>query len=227
LSSKVQLEKGQTVMTGQEPTINVITQTARRRSDAVANRQRVLESAETLFASNDIADVSMGDIAAAAGVGKGTLYRCFANKGELCIALMDEELRDFQNNVFAEFQMRQGASGLDHLVYFLGAVVRFFDRHTQLMLEAQQHGVRLQTRGEINQTSIHGWFHQTVMLLVQRAQREGSVSADSDAAYLADLILAPLNPVLFRHQRQVIGLSLDDMSHNLCQFVLHGIAQSR
>lgn len=199
----------------------------RKRADAVANRQRLLKSAETLFAQNEIADVSMSEIAKAAGVGKGTLYRCFSNKGQLCIALMDDELRDFQNAVFAQFQARHGARGLDHLAYFLDAVVRFFDRHTQLMLEAEQFGVRLQTRSEINQNSIHGWFHQTVTLLVQQAQREGDVSADSDPAYLADLILAPLNPILFHHQRQRVGLSLDDMSKNLCRFVLHGIVQPR
>lgn len=201
--------------------------TGRRRADAVANRKRILKSAERLFAKHDIADVSMGDIAKTAGVGKGTLYRCFANKGELCIALMDGELRDFQDQVFTGFQTRYGEDGIAHLTYFLDAVVRFFDRHTQLMLEAQQFGVLLQTRGAINQTSVHGWFHQTVTLLVRRAQGEGNVAADSDPAYLADLILAPLNPVLFRHQRQVVGLRLDDMSRNLCQFVLHGIAQPR
>lgn len=214
-------------MAQQETVLAINPQPTRRRADAVANRQRLLDSAEKLFAINDIADVSMGDIAKAAGVGKGTLYRSFANKGELCIALMDGDLRAFQNSVFAEFQARHGQNGLEQLAYFLDAVVRFFDRHSVLMLEAQQFGVRLQTRSEINQTSIHGWFHQTVTLLVRRAQGEGLVSAESDPAYLADLILAPLNPVLFRHQRQVIGLSLDDMSRNLCDFVLHGIKQSR
>ncbi len=214
-------------MTKQEIALDITTATSRRRADAIANRQRILVAAETLFANNDIADVSMGDIAKEAAVGKGTLYRSFANKGELCIALMDEELRDFQNGVFAQFQQRHEDNGLEHLTYFLDAVVRFFDRHTQLMLEAQQFGVRLQTRGDLGQTTIHGWFHQTVTLLVQRAQREGLVSADSDPAYLADLILAPLNPVLFRHQRQVVGLALDDMSRNLCAFVLHGIEKPR
>ena len=207
--------------------LNVEGKQSRRRADAVANRQRILQSAERLFEEREISDVSMSEIAAAADVGKGTLYRSFSNKGELCLALMDSDLLLFQERIFAAFQARHDASALDLLAHFLDAIVRFFDRHAQLMLEAQRFGVALQTRGEINQTSIHGWFHQTVMLLVRRAQGEGRVSADSDPAYLADLILAPLNPRLFSYQRQVVGLSLDDMSRNLSHFVLHGIAQSR
>ena len=194
-----------------------------KRADAIANRQLILKTAERLFDEFGIDAVTMSEVARAAGVGKGTLYRAFANKGELCIALMDEDLRSFQNEILAQFNEQHSATALDKLALFLEQTVRFFDRHVALMLAAQSFGMQLQARPEIGQTMIHGWFHQTVTLLVRQAQQEGMVSAESDPAYLADVILAPLNPTLFRHQRIAVGLTLETISDNLIEFVMNGI----
>ena len=67
------------------------------RSDAAANRKRILKVAEKLFAKRGVDNINMADIAKAAGVGQGTLYRRFANKSELSLALMDSQMADFQN----------------------------------------------------------------------------------------------------------------------------------
>jgi AcrR family transcriptional regulator len=57
----------------------------RLRADAARNRARILRAAEDLFARRGLA-VTLDDVAAAAGVGVGTVYRRFANKQELIIA---------------------------------------------------------------------------------------------------------------------------------------------
>lgn len=57
------------------------------RADAVRNRARLLEAAEAEFAEHGM-DVSVADIAARAGVGKGTVFRHFASKEELLAAVV-------------------------------------------------------------------------------------------------------------------------------------------
>ncbi len=62
------------------------------RADAVRNREAVIEAARELFAEQGL-DAQMDDIAAAAGVGVGTVYRHFPNKEDLLDAVV---VRRFQ-----------------------------------------------------------------------------------------------------------------------------------
>lgn len=62
------------------------------RADAERNRQRILAAAATVFAERGV-DVSMDDIADAAGVGVGTVYRRFPSKDDLIEALFEEKIR--------------------------------------------------------------------------------------------------------------------------------------
>ncbi|GAA4703740.1 transcriptional regulator, TetR family [Promicromonospora umidemergens] len=63
------------------------------RKDAVRNRAAVLAAADELFAASDSTEeVSMAEIAAAAGVGKGTLFRAFGDRVGLIRALYQARL---------------------------------------------------------------------------------------------------------------------------------------
>ena len=58
-----------------------------QRADARRNREAILEGARALFAEHGY-DAQMDDVARAAGVGVGTVYRHFPNKEDLLEALM-------------------------------------------------------------------------------------------------------------------------------------------
>src|SRR3989304_10445558 len=59
------------------------------RSDAVANRERILEAAREVFARRGLA-AEVREIAEQAGVGIGTLYRHFEGREGLLAALLKE-----------------------------------------------------------------------------------------------------------------------------------------
>src|SRR5574342_294589 len=65
------------------------------RADAERNRRRVLSAASDLFAERGL-DVSLDEIAAAAGVGVGTVYRRFADKDALIDALFEDKIGDVE-----------------------------------------------------------------------------------------------------------------------------------
>ncbi len=186
------------------------------RADATANRLRILQVAEQLFAERGVENVNMAEIAEAAGVGKGTLYRRFANKAELCLSLIDEQMAAFQNDRLA--QMRQltavGTPKMEQLAIFLDALVYFTETHSPILCEVQQAGLLSDVEAD-NPALPHFWQYMTIHALLKTAVAQHEIPADLDLDYLADALLAPLKADLFRFQRQVRGFSLEQISQGL------------
>jgi AcrR family transcriptional regulator len=188
------------------------------RSDATANRERILTVTRQLFAEQGPAAVSMSDIVEAAGVGRGTLYRHFPNKGELCLAVMDEQIADFQNEVLARLRQMTAvkATAMDKLDDFLDRLVYFNETYAPLLREAQQQGLHYFAKKE---GTPQYWQQATVKGLLQTAVSAHEISPNLDLDYLADAILAPLNPQLFHYQRTIQDFSTERISAGLRAFV--------
>ncbi|MBE2222103.1 MAG: TetR/AcrR family transcriptional regulator [Anaerolineae bacterium] len=184
------------------------------RKDAAANRKLILETAEALFAEKGVENVCMAEIAQAAGVGKGTLYRRFANKAELCLALMDTQMVEFQNRMLAEFRKMtvNRVPQMAQLEFFMDGLVHFTDAHAPLLSEVQSEGL-LQERRSTEMP--HFWQYMTVHGLFQTAIDAGELPQGLDTEYLADALLSPLMVDIFRFQREVRGFSLERISEGL------------
>jgi AcrR family transcriptional regulator len=109
------------------------------RADAARNRDKVLSAARTLFDERSIADVSMEDIARAAKVGRGTLYRRYPDKGSIAYALLDRDERDLQSRILTGVSpLGPGAATAeDRLSAFIGAYVHFAKDAMALLLAAE------------------------------------------------------------------------------------------
>jgi AcrR family transcriptional regulator len=193
------------------------------RADAAANRKLILITADTLFAERGVENVTMADIAQAAGVGKGTLYRRFASKPALCLALMDEQMAAFQNKVLDRF--RELPAGIiptmQRLDFFLDALVYFTADHLPLLCEVQRAGL---LSADHESEMPHIWQHMTIKGLLHSAVQAGELSPDVDIDYTADALLAPLRVTLFRFQREGRGFSLERISAGL-QTLAEGLFQ--
>jgi AcrR family transcriptional regulator len=154
----------------------------------------------------------MERIARKAGVGKGTLYRHFANKGELCLALLDDQFRAFQNKMLA--QMRQGTTDetpqMEQLAHFLDAYVWFLDTYTPLMCEIERGGVQ-----SLAKPAPYAWLNMTVKGLLQTAVAAGELPPGLDIPFWADMLLAPLTAPFFRFLRERRGFDPYRINENL------------
>jgi AcrR family transcriptional regulator len=89
------------------------------RSDAARNRSRLLEAAAQLIAEQGAENVTMREVAEAAGVGKGTLFRRFGDRDGLLLALLNEAEAEFQKlYTSGPPPLGPGASAGDRLAAF-------------------------------------------------------------------------------------------------------------
>src|ERR1700730_16316393 len=64
-----------------------------KRADAVTNRARILEAAQSVFAERGL-ELEMNEVAAQAHLGVGTLYGHFANREDLLRAIVQHAVED-------------------------------------------------------------------------------------------------------------------------------------
>lgn len=172
------------------------------RADAARNRAKVLEAAERLFVERDPRSVTMVDIARAAGVGRATLYRRYPDPASVAVALLDEHERQLQEQLLSgPPPLGPGAPPGARLVAFYAAMVDLLDRHLHLVLGAETGRSRLATGA-----------YQSWRAHVRALVREAGVG-DPDA--LADILLAPLAPEVYRHQRDEAGLAKARIAESL------------
>ena len=187
------------------------------RSDAARNRRAVLEAARALFEERGVTCVTMEEIARAAGVGKGTLYRRFPNKGVLCQALLDEPTREFQRWTM-ELVGKTGVGPLRKLDRFFDGLGRFTEENLDLLYGGEE-PLWGATRLARFRSPAYDWRRWTVLGLLRAASREGEIGENLDLEYLATALLAPLEVDLYYHQRRVVGLPLERISAGLRSLV--------
>lgn len=178
------------------------------RADAARNRAKVLAAAAELFASRDPRTVTMDDIAKAAGVGRGTLYRRYPDTNSIAVALLDEHERALQAQLIGgEPPLGPGAPPAERLAAFYAAMVELLDAHADLVLGAEIGGARFAT-------GPYGfWFAHVRALLLAGDIRE------PDA--LVDPLLAPLGAEIYQQQRSrgltsaQIADALRDLAHSI------------
>ncbi len=173
----------------------------RERADARRNRERILCAAARLVHERGIEAVSMDDVAAAAGVGKGTLYRRFGDRWTLLRALIEEPERDFQDELIrGEPPLGPGAPATERLRAFGAAQLALLEHHARFMFAGQKLSAGRQAH------PVYAFHRTHVGFLLREILGE-----DTRTEYLADALLAPLAPDQFLFQREVRGMSLEEM----------------
>jgi AcrR family transcriptional regulator len=160
----------------------------RERTDAARNRAKILAAAEAIVA----------EVAAAAGVGVGTLYRRFGDRSGLAYALIDAREREFQA-AFVEGPppLGPGAEPAERARAFLRALTDRTVEQLDLLLMAETAGPMARFGGAYDA------YHAHLVMLIRLARPE------ADAYCLADALLAPLAAPLLAHRLRECGVAVE------------------
>ena len=160
------------------------------RADAARNRDRILCAARRLFAERGPACVSMEEIAAAAGVGKGTLFRRFGSRAALVRELLSDKEAALQEAIIrGEPPLGPGAPPRERLIAFGEAVLGLLDSHADLLIAAEGGGARFGA-------APYAVYRLHMTLLLREAD------PPCDAEFLAETLLACLGADFFIYLRE-------------------------
>jgi AcrR family transcriptional regulator len=168
----------------------------RERADAARNRQAILRAAEELLAAHRPEDISLEQVAAAAGVGKGTVFHRFGNRTGLMYALMEQRARVLEQAIATgPPPLGPGAPAAERLRAFLDAVVELVTRNVGLVA-AVDHAATTQRHGDGagQQHPMYVFWHGHLAALIA----EDNPAADADL--VAHLVLGSM------HSEPVLGM---------------------
>jgi AcrR family transcriptional regulator len=171
-------------------------QAPQERADAARNRARILAAAAELVAERGIERVSMDDVAKAACVGTGTLYRRFGDRAGLALALLDDHTRAFQDALISgPPPLGPGVPATERLHAFGDGYLDVVERHADVLAAALP-----LTRGPAGPDQMYA-THLAILL------REAAPHLDPQ--FTAWTLLAALHPTQHLHRRRALGWPLE------------------
>lgn len=159
----------------------------KERADALKNRARILEAARKVMKKKTLDELCMDELAALAGVGKGTLYRRFEDKQALLHALLDDDELALQEHVKATFgTAKANADPRAAAVALLDTLYGFVVDHAEVLAAAAA-----SARGAARfNCAPYAWRHAVIAAQLRRAQ---VAEDDQGCEQIADMLLATMS----------------------------------
>lgn len=188
-----------------------------KRSDARANRQRILDAAKQVFAEQGVT-AEMKDIADRADLGIGTIYRNFPGKDELLIELCRElageiaaALSEGEDEDEPLAGIRVGMRNMYALAGNYGWLMHA-KINQQLPPEVQK------TLRPPHLDARYG----AVLRMIGRAKEQGQIRVDVDSTVLMILLFSTIWPLL--HNPAGTARSGEELAAAVIEIVLNGAA---
>ncbi len=150
------------------------------------DRERhILESAFRLFSEKGIESVTMPEVAKASGVGRATLYRYFASKLDLVVAIGTWKWNEYiaHHDAFVPLETHESMTGAQYLRFYLDSFLDLYRNHRDILRfnynfnSYLQHesGTEAQRQPYLQMVGIlHERFHR----LCERGRRDGTLRDD-------------------------------------------------
>ncbi|MGW3264213.1 TetR/AcrR family transcriptional regulator [Streptomyces sp. NPDC001056] len=187
----------------------------RSRKDAARNREAVLAAADALFARRGSPeDVTMADVAAAAGVGKGTIFRAFGDRAGLLRALYEVRLEPIREAVeTGPPPLGPAAPPQDRVPALLDAVLCFKLDNRRLALALEEGG-----SGSPYQAEHYERWHSLLRAVLER------IPGLTDSDFTAHALLAATRADLVEYLAGEACVPREELRAQLANFAARFLA---
>jgi AcrR family transcriptional regulator len=187
----------------------------RQKSDT--KRDDILRAAVAEFAHRDFHEVLMDDVAARAGVGKGTLYRYFPTKEELFVSAVLRELAESHADL-VEFD--ENAPLQTTLITIVARMIGYFQGKEELLTLIQRYEHRLPESEAAAMQQRRSEVLSAIAAALARELRAGRVRR-VDTRLAAEILFGMVRTaVLYRRDH---GGEIEQTSRDIVSLFLEGV----
>ncbi|HSJ34739.1 MAG TPA: TetR/AcrR family transcriptional regulator [Acidimicrobiia bacterium] len=199
----------------------------RIRADSIAEhkaltRQQILGAAQDLIAEVGSADISLGEIAAAVGIGRTTLYEYFTDRDDVIASLVEDELPDVVANLL--LTVPEGLAPPEHLAEVAERTVRFVANDRVLGLILHREVGRMSAEAQHRIRVAHSDLVSEVASIYAAGVEQGSLRdlpIDLAGRFIQDTIMSAARAVIAAPDPD---RRLPEILSAMRSFLLNGIA---
>jgi TetR/AcrR family transcriptional regulator, acrAB operon repressor len=165
---------------------------SRKAQQAAATREELLAQSLALFAKRGVSNISLDDVAAAAGVTKGAIYWHFRNKDELLQAILDRIRSRWHDRVLAP--VTKASNPRVRLERLFDGYAQLFGETPEVCLFLQQ--TLLDTQNKPCFERVAAVFEQTtafIKRILDDGKRDGYFHKSLDSRTTASAIIGSLS----------------------------------
>lgn len=174
----------------------------RIRADSIAEhkeltRRQILEAAQELIAEIGSADISLGEMASAVGIGRTTLYEYFSDRDDVIASLVEQELPGVVADLLTG--VPPGLAAPDHLAEVVERTVRFVATDRVLGLILHREVGRLSASAQQRIRLAHADLVSEVAAVYRHGVEDGTlraIPADLAGRFIQDVIMSAARAVI-------------------------------
>lgn len=185
-------------------------------------QNKIADAAVRLFGEYGVENVTMHQIAKAAGIGQATLYRRYSNIGEICMAILSSNTQDFLDEL-DEFLLSgsRGQSPLAQLNAIIGKIADYIDgKATMLIVIKNDYSRDLQLL-QFNHP-VFLYLHEIISGLYDKAIQQQEISP-LDTTLTTHSLVAALSPDLFLYQQKALGFKKEEIIAGVRQIYIESL----
>lgn len=200
--------------------------------DKKEKKDQIIGAALVVFAKKGFAKTTINDIAAAAGIGKGTVYEYFSNKKEI----INQSFSFFIRHLELGFQevLIQEIPAREKLIRILGGFSHAMDSDSlellELMFDYWSEGIKNRdSKGLLfeEMNKFYRSYREIFADVIIEGMTEGIFRKDINPRSAASMIVGTLDGILVQWILDKDSIDLQDIVKTVTTIVLNGIAVER
>ena len=191
-----------------------------RRKQALAMRGHIKSTATALFEEYGFDNVSMEEIAAAAGCSVGNIYHYFRNKDELSLQVTDH-VDQVYGELWAAYESDSSRSAMEKLLDFAGKSLHISFQE-EVLYKSFAHAVTYPEQGILQYKEDRVWFRM-LNAFIEQCREEGSIPADYPADQILNALVAIHRGMLMQYRIEQGKFPLEEWGRNMAEAYLRGL----